>query len=223
MEERPFAWRNAQEQAQPATADDPMGLCHAPPRSAAGQCGGAQSSLNGMLCAWLARPCFNPAPGASSPCPFCAWPATQSRRSDASVSATAALPERPQAALDAVHEQMAGAPGILVAAITRRRGTCPGSLMQRSKSVQSPGQGAPGDPPCRGPETQTQGTPVSWASHFGARRQKFLRHVYRHGSVGYGRDHLPQRLGAYISYGIHAGDAGLGGFPCGDIAAPVQL
>ena len=43
-------------------------------------------------------------------------------------------------------------------------------------------------------------------------RQIFLRIVDGHRAVRYSGDHLPQRLGADISRGEHAGEAGAGGF-----------
>ena len=49
-----------------------------------------------------------------------------------------------------------------------------------------------------------------------------LRVVDSHRAVRYGGDHLPQRLGAHVAHGEHAGDAGSGGFVCDDIAGLVQ-
>ena len=41
-------------------------------------------------------------------------------------------------------------------------------------------------------------------------------------AVRYGGDHLPQRLGAHIARGEHAGETGSGGFVRHDIAGAVQ-
>ena len=53
-------------------------------------------------------------------------------------------------------------------------------------------------------------------------RQIFLRVVDGYRAVRYGGDHLPQRLGAHIARGEHAGEVGAGGFVCHDIAGFVQ-
>ena len=53
-------------------------------------------------------------------------------------------------------------------------------------------------------------------------RQIFLCVVDSHRAVRYGGDHLPQRLGAHVAHGEHAGDAGAGGFVRDDIARFVQ-
>ena len=53
-------------------------------------------------------------------------------------------------------------------------------------------------------------------------RQIFLCVVDGHRAVRYGGDHLPQRLGAHVAHGEHAGEAGSGGFVCDDIARLVQ-
>ena len=42
-------------------------------------------------------------------------------------------------------------------------------------------------------------------------------------AVRYGGDYLPQRLGAHIARGEHAGEARAGGFVGDDIAGSVQL
>ena len=52
--------------------------------------------------------------------------------------------------------------------------------------------------------------------------QIFLCVVDGHRAVRYGGDHLPQRLGAYIAYGEHAGETGSGGFVRDDVAGLVQ-
>ena len=53
-------------------------------------------------------------------------------------------------------------------------------------------------------------------------RQIFLRVVDSHRAVRYGGDHLPQRLGAHVACGEHAGEAGAGGFIRDDVAGFVQ-
>ena len=53
-------------------------------------------------------------------------------------------------------------------------------------------------------------------------RQVFLCVVDGYRAVRYGGDHLPQRLGAHIAHGEHAGEAGAGGFVRHDVAGPVQ-
>ena len=51
--------------------------------------------------------------------------------------------------------------------------------------------------------------------------QIFLCVVDSHRAVRYGGDHLPQRLGAHIARGEHAGETGSGGFVRHDIAGAV--
>ena len=43
-------------------------------------------------------------------------------------------------------------------------------------------------------------------------RQIFLRVVDSYRAVRYGGDHLPQRLGAHVARGEHAGEVGASGF-----------
>ena len=43
-----------------------------------------------------------------------------------------------------------------------------------------------------------------------------------HRAVRYGGDHLPQRLGAHVAHGEHAGEAGAGGFVRHDVTGFVQ-
>ena len=62
----------------------------------------------------------------------------------------------------------------------------------------------------------------SFAASLSVLRQIFLRVVDSHRAVRYGGDHLPQRLGAYIAYGKHAGEAGAGGFVRHNMAGLVQ-
>ena len=62
----------------------------------------------------------------------------------------------------------------------------------------------------------------SFAAPLPVLRQIFLRIVDGYRAVRYGGDHLPQRLGAHVAHGEHAGDAGSGGFVCDDIAGLVQ-
>ena len=52
--------------------------------------------------------------------------------------------------------------------------------------------------------------------------QIFLRVVDSHRAVRYGGDHLPQRLGAHVAHGEHAGKIRAGGFVRDDIAGLVQ-
>lgn len=53
-------------------------------------------------------------------------------------------------------------------------------------------------------------------------RQVFLCVVDGHRAVRYGGDHLPQRLGAHVAHGEHAGKIRAGGFVRDDIAGFVQ-
>lgn len=53
-------------------------------------------------------------------------------------------------------------------------------------------------------------------------RQVFLRVVDGYRAIRYGGDHLPQRLGAHVAHGEHAGEAGAGGFVRHDVAGLVQ-
>ena len=62
----------------------------------------------------------------------------------------------------------------------------------------------------------------SFAAPLPILRQIFLCVVDSHRAVRYGGDHLPQRLGAHVAHGEHAGDAGAGGFVRDDIAGLVQ-
>ena len=62
----------------------------------------------------------------------------------------------------------------------------------------------------------------SFAAPLPVLRQIFLRVVDGHRAVRYGGDHLPQRLGAHIARGEHAGETGSGGFVRDDIAGLVQ-
>ena len=62
----------------------------------------------------------------------------------------------------------------------------------------------------------------SFAAPLPVLRQIFLRIVDGYRAVRYGGDHLPQRLGAHVAHGEHAGDAGSGGFVCDDVAGFVQ-
>ena len=52
--------------------------------------------------------------------------------------------------------------------------------------------------------------------------QTFLCVVDSHRAVRYGGDHLPQRLGAYVARGEHAGKIRAGGFVRDDVAGFVQ-
>ena len=62
----------------------------------------------------------------------------------------------------------------------------------------------------------------SFAASLSVLRQIFLCVVDGHRAVRYGGDHLPQRLGAYIAYGKHAGKIRAGGFIRHNIAGAVQ-
>ena len=62
----------------------------------------------------------------------------------------------------------------------------------------------------------------SFAAPLPILRQIFLRVVDGHRAVRYGGDHLPQRLGAHVAHGEHAGEAGAGGFIRDDVAGFVQ-
>ena len=62
----------------------------------------------------------------------------------------------------------------------------------------------------------------SFAAPLPILRQIFLRIVDGYRTVRYGGDHLPQRLGAHVAHGEHAGEAGAGGFVRDDIAGLVQ-
>ena len=62
----------------------------------------------------------------------------------------------------------------------------------------------------------------SFAAPLPILRQIFLCIVDGHRAVRYGGDHLPQRLGAHIASGEHAGEAGAGGFIRDDVAGFVQ-
>ena len=62
----------------------------------------------------------------------------------------------------------------------------------------------------------------SFAASLSVLCQIFLRVVDGHRAVGHSGDHLPQRLGAHVAHGEHAGDAGAGGFVRDDIAGLVQ-
>ena len=53
-------------------------------------------------------------------------------------------------------------------------------------------------------------------------RQIFLRVVDGYRAVRYGGDHLPQRLGAHVPRGEHAGKIRAGGFVRDDVAGFVQ-
>ena len=62
----------------------------------------------------------------------------------------------------------------------------------------------------------------SFAAPLPILRQIFLCVVDSHRAVRYGGDHLPQRLGAHVAHGEHAGEAGAGGFVRHNIAGLVQ-
>ena len=62
----------------------------------------------------------------------------------------------------------------------------------------------------------------SFAAPLPVLRQIFLCVVDSHRAVRYGGDHLPQRLGAHVAHGEHAGEAGAGGFVRDDVAGLVQ-
>ena len=62
----------------------------------------------------------------------------------------------------------------------------------------------------------------SFAAPLPILRQIFLCVVDSHRAVRYGGDHLPQRLGAHVARGEHAGEAGAGGFIRDDVAGFVQ-
>ena len=62
----------------------------------------------------------------------------------------------------------------------------------------------------------------SFAASLPILRQIFLRIVDGYRAVRYGGDHLPQRLGAHVAHGEHAGEAGAGGFVRDDVAGLVQ-
>ena len=62
----------------------------------------------------------------------------------------------------------------------------------------------------------------SFAAPLPVLRQIFLRVVDSHRAVRYGGDHLPQRLGAHVARGEHAGEVGAGGFIRDDVAGSVQ-
>ena len=62
----------------------------------------------------------------------------------------------------------------------------------------------------------------SFAAPLPILRQVFLCVVDGYRAVRYGGDHLPQRLGADIPGGEHAGEAGAGGFVRDDVAGFVQ-
>ena len=53
--------------------------------------------------------------------------------------------------------------------------------------------------------------------------QKFFRHMHCHRAVGNCGDHLAKKLGTHITHSIDTGDVGLGGLPCHDVAACIQL
>ena len=54
----------------------------------------------------------------------------------------------------------------------------------------------------------------SFAAPLPILRQIFLRIVDGYRTVRYGGDHLPQRLGAHVAHGEHAGKIRAGGFVC---------
>ena len=62
----------------------------------------------------------------------------------------------------------------------------------------------------------------SFAAPLPILRQIFLRIVDSHRAVRYGGDHLPQRLGAHVAHGEHAGKIRAGGFVRDDVAGLVQ-
>ena len=62
----------------------------------------------------------------------------------------------------------------------------------------------------------------SFAASLSVLRQIFLCVVDSHRAVRYGGDHLPQRLGAHVPRGEHAGKIRAGGFIRHDIAGFVQ-
>ena len=62
----------------------------------------------------------------------------------------------------------------------------------------------------------------SFAASLSVLRQIFLCVVDSHRAVRYGGDHLPQRLGAHVAHGEHAGKIRAGGFVRNDIAGFVQ-
>jgi len=62
----------------------------------------------------------------------------------------------------------------------------------------------------------------SFAAPLPILRQIFLCIVDSHRAVRYGGDHLPQRLGAHVAHGEHAGKIRAGGFIRHDIAGLVQ-
>ena len=67
-------------------------------------------------------------------------------------------------------------------------------------------------------ELPTDALPLLWLL-----RQISFREVDGHRAVRYGGDHLPQRLGAHVARGEHAGKIRAGGFVGDDIAGSVQL
>ena len=62
----------------------------------------------------------------------------------------------------------------------------------------------------------------SFAAPLPILRQIFLRIVDGYRAVRYGGDHLPQRLGAHVAHGEHAGKIRVGGFVRDDVAGFVQ-